>query len=198
MIDWEWLLKRSRPVFDGFVRLEPKKWGSLGTTLELAAETGKLARAITVFEGYRHGRRSRHDLADELSDILFVLCRFIYDNNLQMSGSLPYELFDGPESVIFRMNYSIQKMYYDLCGGEGLDLSSHIDGVAAGVRWLAEYYKIDLKLAHEEEMRLASDYQRIFFSSNGIKKTGNKLDKLFRKVSWYLAMRRHVKVLNSH
>jgi hypothetical protein len=196
-MNWEWLLERSRPVFDGFVKLEPRKWGPIGTTLELAAETGKLARAITIFEGYRHGRKSRHDMADELSDILFVLCRLVYDNDLNVSGQVSYEHFGSPEAAFFYINHNIQRIYDELCFSKG-DVTLNVGGVASGVRWLAGHYGIDLQFAHEQEMLLASAFQRIYFTAEGKKKSGNLLLKFFRKVIWVRAVKRHEKALNEH
>lgn len=200
-MEWNWLLQISRPVFDGFVRLEPRKWGATGTVLELSAETGKLARAITIFEGYRHGHKSRHEMADELSDMLFVLCRLVYDFKLVTRREIISVCADSVEDAFFKIHSAIDQLHFIFTDKEMIKLSllysykltmEQIDKIAGLVLWLAEHYKIDLATAHLDEMHLASTFQRLFFDKNGKKKSGNKLAKLYRRIIWAKANKLHV------
>lgn len=192
-MDWPWLLKTSRPVFDGFVKMETKKWEFAGTILELLAETGKLGRAITIFEGYRQGKKSRHDLADELSDILFVLCRFSYAGYIELTGRLLTGYADSSEEAYFRICLEASLLNKDYNQRKFHEALTSVQTIASLVVWLANRYGINLELVHLEEMANAAAFQQLFYDSTGRKKNGNFITNKFRLIHWFFIVKNHEK-----
>ena len=71
-INIEKFISMSIPALNGFKLVEPREWDIEATLMELGTEIGSLGRVLSIWEHYRHGKRSRHNMADELSDILFI------------------------------------------------------------------------------------------------------------------------------
>lgn len=188
------LVETSLPVLEGFKRIEPRQWGLDGTFLELNTEIGALGRVLTIWENYRHGRKSRHNLADELSDIFFVLVKIIQETNTSISDSLTVKRIQSAEQEFFRL----LELAAELRSETGKRVP-HIESTRKKaeemfsiIGGLASYYHIDFEKAHEEEMKFASLWQRLFFNSDGTKKRSL----LFaRKVFWKFAIWQHQRKL---
>ncbi len=77
------VVNESLKVIKEFEKVEKKKWGVEGSMIELQKQVGELARNIMMFEGYYMAGRdslpeyqtSKEKIADELSDILFMVIR---------------------------------------------------------------------------------------------------------------------------
>lgn len=77
------VIKKSLNVIREFEKVEKRKWGVEGAMIELSKQVGELAKNVMVFEGYYMAGRynlpeystSKEKIADELSDILFMVIR---------------------------------------------------------------------------------------------------------------------------
>jgi NTP pyrophosphatase (non-canonical NTP hydrolase) len=77
------IVDESVAVIRAFEEVEKKPWGVEGATIELAKQVGELAKHIMMFEGYYlkgrdevpEYRTSKGHIADELSDIFFMVIR---------------------------------------------------------------------------------------------------------------------------
>jgi len=77
------VIDKSLEVVKQFEKVEKKKWGIEGAMMELSKQVGELSKNIMMFEGYYMAGRdslpeyqtSKDKIADELSDILFMVIR---------------------------------------------------------------------------------------------------------------------------
>jgi len=190
------LIQMSITVLDGFKRIEPRDWGVEGTLLELGTEIGSLGRALTIWENYRHGYKSRHQLADELSDILFVLIKLIDDMNITVKDSLTLKRIESSEQAFFRLLELTTEIRQETTN-ETVNMKvvlENIENMISIVGGLAEYYQISLEKSHLEEMKFASLWQRLFFTSEGKRITHFVF---LRKLIWKFATWRHQKKLDN-
>lgn len=191
-LDVEYLARISTPVLLGFDRVEPKQWGQQGIVLELMTEIGSLGRALTIWEGYRHGRKSKHQMGDELSDILFVLIKLAREEGVELSTKLETPMINSPVYTHWSLMCSATHIpsaceeHYGMGGSPRI--KQIIREMMSLVGSLAEHYNVDLKHVHEEEMRVASLWQRIFFDAKGVKR---KHLIFWRKVVWFFMLRWH-------
>lgn len=87
------VIDKSLEVIREFEKVEKKKWGVEGAMMELSNQVGELSKNVMMFEGYYMAGRdslpeyqtSKDKIADELSDILFMVIRIAehYDINLE-------------------------------------------------------------------------------------------------------------------
>tara|TARA_Y100000310_G_C20129345_1_gene555126 strand:+ start:89 stop:430 length:342 start_codon:yes stop_codon:yes gene_type:complete len=78
------LVKKTNKVIKKFEKVEQRKWGIEGNMIELTKQVGELARNIMMLENYylserkkdpNYNRASKSEVANELSDILFMIIR---------------------------------------------------------------------------------------------------------------------------
>jgi len=77
------IVGESLKVIRAFQQVEKRPWGVEGAVIELSKQVGELAKHIMMFEGYYLAGRdklpeyqtSKAHIADELSDILFIVIR---------------------------------------------------------------------------------------------------------------------------
>ena len=82
-ITFKEIIDESIAVIRAFEKVEKKPWGVEGATIELAKQVGELAKHIMMYEGYYLAgrdevpeyRTSKNHIADELSDIFFMVIR---------------------------------------------------------------------------------------------------------------------------
>ena len=82
-ITFQEIINKTLEVIREFEKVEKKKWGIEGAMMELSKQVGELAKNVMVFEGYYMAGRdslpeyqtSKEKIADELSDILFMVIR---------------------------------------------------------------------------------------------------------------------------
>jgi NTP pyrophosphatase (non-canonical NTP hydrolase) len=87
------IVEKSLEVNRAFAEVEKRNWGVEGSMMELSKQVGELAKRIMSFEGYYMAGRdsvpeyqsSKEKIADELSDILFVVIKIadIYGIDLE-------------------------------------------------------------------------------------------------------------------
>jgi len=77
------VMAKSVEVIREFEKVEKKKWGVEGAMMELSKQVGELSKNVMMFEGYYMAGRdslkeyqtSKNKIADELSDVLFIVIR---------------------------------------------------------------------------------------------------------------------------
>ena len=77
------VVNKTLEVIKEFEKVEKKKWGIEGSMMELSKQVGELSKNVLMFEGYYMAGRdslpeyqtSKDKIADELSDILFMVIR---------------------------------------------------------------------------------------------------------------------------
>ena len=77
------VVDKSIEVVKEFEKVEKKKWGVEGAMIELSKQVGELAKNVMMIEGYYMAGRdslpeyqtSKDKIADELSDVLFMIIR---------------------------------------------------------------------------------------------------------------------------
>lgn len=88
------LVELTRKIIKRFEKIEGKPWGIEGSMIELSKQVGDLSRLVMPQEGYYPKDRGDDDsqytatkekIADELSDILFMVIRIAdyYEINLE-------------------------------------------------------------------------------------------------------------------
>jgi hypothetical protein len=189
-VDLKHLVDISEPVRLGFERIGLKSWGIEGNRLELVAEIGSLARAVTIFEGYRHGNKSRHQLADELSDVLFVLIKMMREEGITLPDTTPVPPLVAPVSAVLLLARLEGELPLHKKSGECSELILRMVGIVA---WLAGHYHFSLYDIHKEEMRSAALWQNVHFDAKGRNHGG-----FFRRLFWFIADRRHTHRLEKH
>ena len=86
------VVERSVEVIREFEKVEKRKWGIEGATIALQKQVGELAKQVMSFEGYYLPGRddspeyatSKDRIADELSDILFMVIRIADHYNIDL------------------------------------------------------------------------------------------------------------------
>ena len=143
----------SRPVMDRFAAAEAKPWDREAVLLELAGEVGSLAHECQGWDGFAREGAVLGRLADECSDVLFVLLRLARADGVQLP---PEVLADTSNGTRFG-NYVLDL----LDSAAQLRYSPDEEAHCAALRKLAglcELAEIDLACAHEREMRIATEY----------------------------------------
>jgi len=189
------LIDISIPTLEGFAKIEPRTWGMDGNFLELFTEIGSLGRILTIFGNYRHGKRSKHAIADELSDILFVLIKIIQGLKIPSPKSkLRITDIASPEKSFFQLLKLAMALKSNIENSADINFSYlKIEKMIAILFGIAEKYNVCLLDAHVEEMKHAQLWQRTFFNSDGGKK---KHFMMFRKIFFHFSAKRHIKQLN--
>jgi NTP pyrophosphatase (non-canonical NTP hydrolase) len=87
------LIEKTLEVNRAFAEVEKRPWGAEGSMIELSKQVGDLAKRVMSYEGYYMAGRddlpeyqtSKERIADELSDILFVIIKIAdhYGINLE-------------------------------------------------------------------------------------------------------------------
>lgn len=78
------LIQKTNKVADEFQKVEQRDWGIEGNMIELSKQVGELAKNVMMLEKYYLAKRwqeskykdaSKEEIANELSDILFIIIR---------------------------------------------------------------------------------------------------------------------------
>jgi len=87
------VITKTVEVVRAFEKVEKREWGVEGSVMELTKQVGELAKNVLMFEGYYLAGRdtspeyqtSKDAIADELSDILYMVIRLAdhYDIDLE-------------------------------------------------------------------------------------------------------------------
>ena len=82
-IAFQEVIEKSLEAVREFEKVEKRKWGAEGAMMELSKQVGELSKNVMAFEGYYMAgrdfvpkyRASKEKIADELSDVLFMVIR---------------------------------------------------------------------------------------------------------------------------
>lgn len=147
----------SRPVVEGFERVDPKPWDRRALLLELAGEIGSLAHHAQHWDGFKAGVPKRSEVADELADVLFLVLRLAWVEKIE----LPPEI-RVPELKTGRA----ADLVLEICGTvprliePGPAMAQALISLVQSLGALSELLGLDLAKAHEVEMRIAGQYFR--------------------------------------
>jgi NTP pyrophosphatase (non-canonical NTP hydrolase) len=105
------VLEKTVAVIRAFKKVEQKPWGVEGSMIELSKQVGELSRHVMTFEGYYpKGRESlleyqtsKEKIADELSDILFMVIRIAEHYKIDLEKEHLKALDDAMQHPIMKM-----------------------------------------------------------------------------------------------
>ncbi len=86
------VIEKSLEVIKEFKKVEKRNWGIEGAMMELSKQVGELSKNVMAFEGYYMAARdslpeyqtSKDKIADELSDILFIIIRIAQHYGIEL------------------------------------------------------------------------------------------------------------------
>ena len=152
-VDLASLRAATDPVIVQFAAAEPRRWDRPALLLELAAELGSLAHLVQHWDGFKRGGPKPSCLADECSDVLFIVLRLGREDRIQLPDRLEYRPVESA-----RATPTLLAMYGEVAGiqqpGGDSGLLSLIGHLAA----LCDLFRIDLVQSHRLEMRIAVEY----------------------------------------
>lgn len=99
-LTFEEIIEKTKVVLDAFKKVEKRKWGAEGATIELMKQVGELSRLVMVTEGYYLAARdtnleyqaSKEKIADELADILLMIIRLAIHYEIDLENAHLKEL----------------------------------------------------------------------------------------------------------
>ena len=154
-LDVERLMGISRPAMARFARFEPKRWDRRAILLELVGEVGALAHHVQRWDGFKHGRADMVKLADECSDVMFMLLRLAEADAVTLPRYVEAPHPDGSRAADLMLDLSgcVTRLLQTV--GDGREtLVAAMERLAT----LADLVGIDLAKEHEREMRIAMQY----------------------------------------
>jgi len=153
-LDLQHLVALSRPVAEGFARVEPRPWDRSAVLLELVGEIGSLAHVVQMLEGFKRGGASTDRLADECCDVIFVALRLAREDGVALPDRLPIPTLDGSRSsaLILQMCRDLAAFVEASATPEAL---TRLLGHAAAI---AEGAGVDVAAAYEREMAIAAGF----------------------------------------
>ncbi|MBU4283649.1 MAG: hypothetical protein KJ968_00950 [Nanoarchaeota archaeon] len=97
------VVKKTLQIVKKFEEVEQRKWGIEGNMIELSKQVGELAKNVMMLEKYYLAKRwqepqykdaSKEEIANELSDILFIIIRIadLYKIDLEKAHLKELEL----------------------------------------------------------------------------------------------------------
>ena len=157
-VDLDHILALSRPVLDRFAALEPKPWDRRAVLLELVGELGSLAHQTQHWDGFKVGPSSTGKLADECSDVLFVVLRLAKEDGIVLPRKLAAERARADRAT---------DLVLGMCACLGRIIGTQKATSAMLVEFLeylvslCEILGLDLVRAHEVEMRIATQFLKV-------------------------------------
>ena len=154
------LMNISVPVIERFAAIEPQPWTRKAILLELVGEVGSLAHLIQHWDGCKRGRPAPAQLADECSDVLFMILRLAYSEHI----FLPHTIGCGQLQDMQATDHVLE---LSRCAAAlqdpGCDSSVELMTMLATLACLSDCLNIDLMQAHQLEMEIAL----YFFKASG-------------------------------
>ena len=95
------VIQKTNEVIEAFQKVEQKDWGIEGNMIELTKQVGQLAQNVMMIEKYylaerdnniNYNKASKDEVANELSDILFMIIRIANHYNIDLEKSHLKEL----------------------------------------------------------------------------------------------------------
>ena len=156
------LVEISRPAMEAFSCVEPKQWDQRAILVELIGEIGSLAHHVQYWDGFKRGRVEYSKLADECSDVLFILLRLARENSIE----LPSEIAVGEPSNERSADLLLQlSSHVPRLRGPAEELPGAICDMLRAVGLLAGQFGLNLIEVHRCEMNIALQ----FFDACGVK-----------------------------
>jgi NTP pyrophosphatase (non-canonical NTP hydrolase) len=154
-LDVERLMDLSRPAMARFARVEPKRWDRRAILLELVGEVGALAHHVQRWDGFKHGRADMVKIADECSDVLFMLLRLAEADAVALPRYVEVAQSDGGRAgdIVLDLEGCVTRLR-EPAGDGRATLVTAVERLAA----LADLVGIDLVKEHEREMAIAMLY----------------------------------------
>ncbi|MBU0608111.1 MAG: hypothetical protein KKI08_09485 [Armatimonadetes bacterium] len=153
-LDLQHLVALSRPVAEGFARVEPRPWDRSAVLLELIGEIGSLAHVVQKLEGFKRGGAPLDKLADECCDVIFIALRLAREDNATQPDRLTIPTLDGsrPSALILQMCRDLAAFTDAPATPEALTrLIAHAAAIAEGAG-------VDVAAAYEREMTIAAGF----------------------------------------
>src|SRR5512138_37975 len=154
------LMNISVPVIECFVAVEPQPWTRKTILLELIGEIGSLAHLIQHWDGCKRGLPDPSDLADECSDVLFLILRLAYSEHIVLPHMIGCEQFQDIQATdhVLELSRRAAALQDPDC-----DSSVELMSMLATLACLSDCLGINLMQAHQREMEIAL----YFFKASG-------------------------------
>jgi len=168
-LDLQHLVALSRPVAEGFARVEPRPWDRTAVLLELVGEIGSLAHVVQMLEGFKRGGASTDRLADECCDVIFVALRLAREDGVALPDRLPIPPVETsrPSALILQMCRDLAAFVEASATPEALTrVLGHATAIAEGAG-------VDVAAAYEREMAIAAG----FFDACGVNRAEERVRK---------------------
>ena len=154
------LMSISVPVIERFAAVEPQPWTRKAILLELVGEVGSLAHLIQHWDGCKRGQPDPAQLADECSDVLFMILRLAYREHIFLPHTIGCEQFQDMRATdhVLELSRGAAALQDPNCNS-----SIALMSMLATLACLSDCLGIDLMQAHQREMEIAS----YFFKASG-------------------------------
>ncbi|MFZ5390882.1 MAG: hypothetical protein ACOZAJ_01225 [Patescibacteria group bacterium] len=102
------LIQKTNQIIDAFKKVEQKEWGIEGNMIELMKQVGELSKNVMMLEKYylahrdndpKYNTASKEAIANELSDILFMIIRIANHYSIDLETAHLKELALAMESL---------------------------------------------------------------------------------------------------
>src|SRR5512147_352843 len=146
------LMQMTLPVIERFMAIEPQPWTRRTILLELVGEVGSLAHLIQHWAGYKRGRPNPAELADECSDVLFLILRLAYSEHIPLPQTI---------DLVAPQNLPATERVLELSRGAaalqdpGCDPAAELASMLTTLGCLSNCLSLDLRQAHQREMEIA-------------------------------------------
>ena len=107
-ITFKEMINKTNDLIKEFEKVEQRKWGIEGNMIELSKQIGELAQNVMMIEKYYFSQRdgdpeynkaSKEEIADELSDILFLIIRIARHYKIDLEKYHLRALKEAHESI---------------------------------------------------------------------------------------------------
>jgi len=155
MLDVCSLIMMSTPVMDRFALVEPCPWDRTAILSELLGELGSLAHCCQHWDGFKRGQPSREKMADECSDVLFILLRLARQDCLELPDSLEYSPIDPSRAtaLILELGQAFSRLSTPTQASQ-----ETLIAMLKRLAQLAVCLDFDLVSAHRHEMEIAMQF----------------------------------------
>lgn len=155
LLDVNDLIVASVPVMDRFAAIEPKPWTRKTLILELIGEIGSLAHLVQYWDGFKRGRPTLSMLADESSDVLFIILRLARAEGIALPQTVAFGKEQHRQATDLVLELS--RCAADLLNPAS-DLASGLVAMLMTLGGLTNLLGVDLAHAHHNEMEIALCY----------------------------------------
>ncbi len=154
------LLEISTPIIKKFKKIELKKWDRITLLTEFQCELGSLAHHVQIIDKYKKGKLNFSGIADECSDILFILFRLALEDRILLPHSAKIQTQSeerNADCILKIADYFSMLM-------KASDNGEIYLGIITNIIRIALSANIDIEKAYELEMQIAD----LYFAACGI------------------------------